>query len=376
VTESRTAAFHIPTLDGIRALSFLLVFVAHAGLHDRVPGGFGVTVFFFLSGYLITTLMRLERERYGRVSLKQFYLRRVLRIFPPFYLVLVLATVAAVTGLLPGGVTLAGVAALALHAGNYWTITQGYVGGPAGTGVYWSLAVEEHFYLLFPLFFIALSRWVRAPVRQALMIYILCTLVLIWRCYLVYGLHVTMNRTYMGTDTRIDSILFGCALAIHGNPAIDGPSRIAEIWWKWLLTPLAAAALLFTFVYRDGSFRETVRYSLQGIALTPIFVAAARYPGWLMFRALNTRVASFLGVLSYSLYLVHYSLIDLVQAHVAAHPVAQGGIALAASIGVAWAIYRLVEKPCAEVRKRLSRDNRRDGRIPAVEGVIALPERP
>src|SRR5437016_5429614 len=82
------AHFYIPSLDGIRAVAFLFVFVAHAGLGNVVPGGFGVTIFFFLSGYLITTLMRREAERSGTVSLRIFYARRFLRIFPPFYLVL------------------------------------------------------------------------------------------------------------------------------------------------------------------------------------------------------------------------------------------------------------------------------------------------
>src|ERR1700733_3673943 len=83
VVTKRTA-LHIPSLDGLRTLSFLIVFTAHAGLDRIVPGGFGVTVFFFLSGYLITTLMRVEAETSGHVSLKHFYLRRALRILPPF----------------------------------------------------------------------------------------------------------------------------------------------------------------------------------------------------------------------------------------------------------------------------------------------------
>src|SRR5271165_2481206 len=91
---------HFPSLDGLRAVSFLLVFLAHAGLDHQVPGGFGVTTFFFLSGFLITSLMRLEAQS-GSVSLKHFYLRRVFRILPPFYLVLALATVLAVLGVVP-----------------------------------------------------------------------------------------------------------------------------------------------------------------------------------------------------------------------------------------------------------------------------------
>jgi peptidoglycan/LPS O-acetylase OafA/YrhL len=354
VKEKRAAPFHIPSLDGIRALAFLTVFVGHAGLADRVPGGFGVTAFFFLSGYLITTLMRMEQEKAGRVSLKQFYLRRTLRILPPFYLVLLVATVAAVTGVLPGGVSGGAVAALALHAGNYWIILNGYAGPPSGPGVYWSLAVEEHFYLVFPLLFIVLSRYLSSRARQALVLYGLCALVLVWRAFLVYGLHVSTDRTYMGSDTRIDSILYGCALALYGNPILDGPSRIAEAVWKWVLVPLGSAGLLFALVYRTPAFRETLRYSIQGLALTPIFIAAVRYPRWLLFRPLNTRVASFLGLLSYSLYLVHYSLLDLVKAHVNAHPVVQGGMALLASIAAAWVIYRVIEKPCAAIRRRLA----------------------
>src|SRR5438132_14220471 len=91
--NKQSSSFYLPSLDGIRAAAVILVFVAHAGLKERIPGNFGVTVFFFLSGYLITTLLRIEHERTGGISLKMFYLRRTLRIFPPFYLVLLLATV-------------------------------------------------------------------------------------------------------------------------------------------------------------------------------------------------------------------------------------------------------------------------------------------
>ena len=70
---------HIPSLDGLRAVSFLLVFAAHAGLEHFVPGGFGVTIFFFLSGFLITTLLRAEFEKNGVISIRHFWLRRTLR---------------------------------------------------------------------------------------------------------------------------------------------------------------------------------------------------------------------------------------------------------------------------------------------------------
>jgi peptidoglycan/LPS O-acetylase OafA/YrhL len=102
VAQKKPKGLHIPSLDGLRAISFLIVFVAHSGLEWIVPGGFGVTVFFYLSGFLITTLMRVEYRRDGTVSLRAFYVRRVLRILPPFYLVLVLAHALTLVHVLPG----------------------------------------------------------------------------------------------------------------------------------------------------------------------------------------------------------------------------------------------------------------------------------
>ena len=82
---------NIPSLDGLRAISILIVLVSHAGYGSVVPGGLGVTIFFFLSGYLITTLLMDERERLGRIHIGKFYLRRVLRLFPPLLVTLAVA---------------------------------------------------------------------------------------------------------------------------------------------------------------------------------------------------------------------------------------------------------------------------------------------
>ena len=346
-------AFHIPSLDGIRAVSFLLVFAAHAGLERIVPGGFGVTVFFFLSGYLITTLMRREREKTSTVSLRQFYLRRALRILPPFYLVLGLASLAASVGVLAGGVSPRALAAQALHLANYWVVLYGYGGQASGTGVYWSLAVEEHFYLVFPLIYLFLSRSGASQRKQANVVWGLAFLVLAWRCVLVYGIGVSTDRTYVASDTRVDSILFGCALALAGNPMLDAPSRMPSWVWKGVLLPAGLFGLLVSFVYRDPAFRETFRYTLQGISLLPIFVVAMRYPTWGPFKLLNHRWASFIGVLSYSLYLVHHVVIRVLDP-LPIGAFGRGLVALALSVALSWLIYRFVEKPCAKLRKRLS----------------------
>ncbi len=344
---------HIPSLDGLRAVSFLLVFVAHAGLDRFVPGGFGVTVFFFLSGFLITTLLRAEFEENGAISIRHFWMRRALRILPPFYLVLgaaVLVSLFIYHSSLSAGV----VASQALQYTNYWIISHGYKGGPLGTGVYWSLAVEEHFYFVFPWVFIALQKLKLSARNQALFLWLVCLVVLLWRMILVFGFHASVERTYLATDTRVDSILFGCALAVWNNPVLD-EVQMHERRWKHLYIPLALLLLGCCLLVRTDAFRETLRYSLQGAALTVLFVAAIRYYRWAPFAWLNNRILVYIGLLSYSLYLLHLAVILAVERSLpAAPPLARGVLALAIAIFLSWLIYTTIERPCARLRKKLS----------------------
>jgi peptidoglycan/LPS O-acetylase OafA/YrhL len=341
-------------------LSFGIVFSAHAGLPLGIPfpGAFGVTVFFFLSGLLITTLLRREMEKKDSISFRNFYLRRVLRILPPFYLVLIGALVATLVLDAPGTVDLGGILAQALHYSNYWIITHGFNGLPDGTGVFWSLAVEEHFYLLFPLAFVGLSHFGMRPHRQAMVLLGVCFAILLWRIYLYsqldMGNPLSKERLEIASDTRFDSILFGCILALNGNPALD-TSRFGERIWKYLFLPLGICGLMFSFVYRDEFFRGTFRYTLQGISLIPVFVCAVRYPTWLPMRFLNLRPVAFIGVLSYSLYLVHQVVLAAI-AHVSPE-LGNGGrglVAFIVSFAIAWVLYVAVEKPCARLRHKLN----------------------
>jgi peptidoglycan/LPS O-acetylase OafA/YrhL len=349
---AKGAGFHIPSLDGIRALSFLLVFVAHAGLGSYVPGGFGVTIFFFLSGYLITTLLRQEYDKTSTISFRGFYLRRTLRIFPPFYLVLLVAVLLTMSGALQAALSAPAVLAQAAYLGNYYAVLNDFVGIAPGTAIFWSLAVEEHFYLVFPLVYLLLRRRVAAPGRQALILAATCAAVLIWRCALVYGMGQPDLRTYVATDTRIDSILFGCILAIYGNPMFD-TSRFSRRAWLLGLAPLGLALLAFTLAFRDEQFRETFRYTLQGIALIPIFVVAVRYPQIWPFSWLNLRWVRFMGTLSYSLYLVHQVYLFLLEQHTGLPALAQAIIALGLSVLTATAIYYSLELPLARMRRRM-----------------------
>lgn len=351
-----SVSVRIPSLDGIRGLSFLIVFIAHAGLDRIIPGGFGVTVFFFLSGYLITTLLRMEFAHNGQVNLKHFWLRRVLRILPPFYLVLMLAALLTATVDFPDArVTAPALTAQLLHFTNYWSIWHGYDGQPVGTGVYWSLAVEEHFYLLFPWLFIAMQKQRLSGRSQALLLWTLCLVELLWRCALVLHWHTPTDRTYMGSDTRMDSILFGCALAVWNNPVLDTSQPASTRVWKWLLLPGSLLLLAICLVVRNEAFRETLRYSLQGIGLTVLFHGTIRFSQWPAFRWLGTPWLVFIGTLSYTLYLVHYTTLFAVEHALPQVPaVLQGALAFGISMLLAWASYTWVEKPCARLRKRLS----------------------
>ncbi len=344
---------YIPSLDGMRAVAFFIVFLAHARLGSPFPGNFGVTLFFFLSGYLITTLMRIEFAETGRVDLVQFYLRRSLRILPPFYLVLLTTAALVNAGVFVGDAFLTPVLMQAIHLSNYQLIWNGYLGYPLGTYAYWSLAVEEHFYVVFPWVYVLLRRGGIEPRTQALVLAAICAIALVWRGVLVFAMDVSIDRTYIATDTRIDSILFGCILAIYGNPVLER-NRLATPQYARILCPIAALVLFATFVIPGTAFRETARYTIQGMAIFPLFVAAVRSPDWGIFRVLNLAPVRFLGGLSFSLYLLHEVAIYNVYDRFGVPRAVEAGLALALSLVVAIAIHYGVERPLVRVRRRLS----------------------
>jgi len=346
----------IPSLDGLRAASFFLVFLGHAGLPFMpvaIPAGFGVTVFFFLSGYLITTLLRLEVEQHRTINFKHFYLRRLLRIWPPFYLVLGAACALTLGGALGGEFEVPSVAAQALHYCNYWLIEHTAKGMPPGTVVYWSLAVEEHFYLVFPALFMLLVRARFTGKQQRATFLALCAGVLVWRLVLIHVLGASFERTYLASDTRFDSMLFGCSLAVAGNPALDLAKKDRPSLADVAFFVAGIAVLLASFLYRSEVFRETFRYTVQGLALYPVFVTAVRFPKWGPIRVLNLRFMKYLGSISYSLYLVHHVILIAVERRWP-QPEIAGPLALAIAIAVSSAIWFSIERPFANLRKRLT----------------------
>jgi peptidoglycan/LPS O-acetylase OafA/YrhL len=340
----------IPSLDGIRAISVALVFFSHNGLGDVVPGGLGVTIFFVLSGFLITTLMRGEFAESGTVSFRAFYLRRFLRLIPPLLVVTCISVAASLIAGIGSPFTPGGLASVLLYFSNYFQIFHGASSQPPGLGVTWSLAVEEHYYLLYPPLAVALLRLGR-PAVSATILAVICALVLGWRCWLMsHG----GSTEYLGiaTDTRVDAILIGCVLAMLRNPWIEPhrSSRGADL----TLAGLCIALLVATLLWRSEFFRFTWRYTLQSTAIAGLlYLAVARAKSW-PWRWLNAAPLVYLGTVSYTIYLVHYLMIDWTLARLPpGNPVLVAIVAAALTLSIAELMRRCVEKPCAAVRRRL-----------------------
>jgi hypothetical protein len=175
-----------------------------------------------LSGYLITTLMRIEQSRNGGISYRGFYLRRLLRLMPPLFIVVAAAGLLSALSVIDGGFTPGGMSSALFYFGNYHVISNDFRGMPAGIGLVWSLAIEEHYYLFYPPLAALMLRVGRVGLSVTVLS-ILCAAVLTWRYWLVFHGGSEAYLT-MATDTRVDAILVGCLMALLRNPWLDPSS--------------------------------------------------------------------------------------------------------------------------------------------------------
>lgn len=344
----------IPSLNGIRALAFGLVFLSHAGLEHLVPGRFGVMVFFVLSGYLITTLLLREQEKTGRIALRNFYLRRILRLMPPLVVVLALIWLLHLSGLTQRDYDPMAFVSYLAYFGNYFIIAAEFEGVPIGTGVLWSLAVEEHFYLLYPLLFVSLIVPASRNQRIGLLIG-LCLVALVWRAVLLGLMDASTLYLESATDTRFDSLLFGCLLAVGWNPMAP-TARDPGFVPGLLLGGLCLLVLGASFFVGTRWFDEVLRPTVHGLALAPLFYLSILHADKGPYRWLNSRLLNYLGLISYSLYLCHEALIGLLNEYLKADygELVTAPVALLLAIALSDLIRRWVEDPFAAVRRRLS----------------------
>jgi peptidoglycan/LPS O-acetylase OafA/YrhL len=308
---TRTPSYdYIPTLDGLRAIAILLVLIAHFGFEHWVPGGFGVTLFFFISGFLISRQLSCELANTGKIDFNAFYMRRIVRLFPALAVMIVLSTALFIC--FGGMVKAPEILSALLYMANYYDLYVMYHSNLAGVrhpfSILWSLAIEEHFYILFPFFCAFL--YPKANRYNMALLALLAT-ALLWRLYLwdlctsqECGLRGT-DRFYKATDTRFDSILYGVFLT----------ALLAQGRWVLIKNFLASniafiaglSLLLLTFVIRTDVFREILRYTLQGIALMPILTSLLFSSRFEFLRGiLASRPMLLIGRWSYSLYLYHW----------------------------------------------------------------------
>ncbi len=339
--------YHVKELDGLRAVSILAVLSGHLEVFQPAPAALGVTIFFFISGYLITSLMRKEFQDSGTVSIRNFYIRRTLRIVPPLWLTFAFCLLMIALGILEAKVSLYPVLLQLFFFANYahlWSLEEGGIPGIS----MWSLAVEEHFYLLFPLIFTFFLS--KLTLRNAAIICALaCVAVLAVRFYTYFGYPEYNARIYFWSHTRFDAILAGCCLALWNNPIMDKrPWRPSHLAFG-----LACVALALTVVFRDVEFRATIRYSIHCIIFYVMFAYILAGHNWTR-SLLNNPVMQQIGLYSYTIYLIHVPMLIIVDQNFGWMPHWILSLStIVATIAFAALMHAFVEKPIAALRKRM-----------------------
>jgi peptidoglycan/LPS O-acetylase OafA/YrhL len=293
----------LPSLNGLRAISITIVILFHLFRFNirldqdtmlRIPlfnGRFGVNVFFVISGFLITSLLLNEEEQAGSISLRNFYSRRVLRIFPAYFFLLFVYFILQSAGYLhiPGMAWLT-----ALTYTKYLSYGEFYISHA------WSLSIEENFYLFWPMVFLAGDK-----VRKDVATYLILIVPLI-RLFIYYNPLQWVSE--QSIFIRIDSIATGCYIALyrkeilarldhHWNRCFYG-SLFAIFLVPWLSYLCAGTYLRFVFVL-FGELTGTI--ANVAIAIIMLYSVYGPKGGW--HKLLNSKAFNYVGILSYSLYL-------------------------------------------------------------------------
>jgi peptidoglycan/LPS O-acetylase OafA/YrhL len=335
-TQSLTRG-RIPSLDGMRGICILLVLGSHTVGSSNFPkfyflGGLaaiGLVVFFVLSGFLITTVLMREQGRSGTISLKNFYIRRFLRIFPVAYLyiaVIALLSFLGIIGLRPHDLGFAVSYLMDFHHDRAWYL-----------GHLWYLTVEEQFYLLWPATIVILG------FRRGFFLAIAALAFIPFSRIAISRLLPTMSTSFEVPDGTA-SILTGCVLALSFQWMTSKRVFISHLFSIALLG--AVALRLYTW---------NVGYSVHGLSyVINILIALAVFrciaiPGDRLGRILNSRALMFVGGLSYSIYVWQQLFLPPVP------PGSSFPLNLIAAIATALCSFYLIERPCLKLKNRFTR---------------------
>jgi peptidoglycan/LPS O-acetylase OafA/YrhL len=361
---------HAHGLDGIRALAVSAVVGYHLGVPGLDGGLLGVSVFFTLSGYLITSLLLAEQAARGSIALGPFWIRRARRLLPAAWALLASVLIAAAAARHPKLGDWARQALFALlYVANWATIARGddyfsRFAGPGPLDHLWSLAIEEQFYLVWPTVALGLSRLRSRRTALALLGAMIAasTLTLAW-------LHdptaVNNTRAYEGTDARAAALLVG-AMAAWLAPfdrlgASPGSRRLDALGAASFVVVVACVAGIDergSFFYRGGELLLSVA--------TACWVVAVAHPSSLLARALSSAPLRWLGDRSYGIYLWHMPVIALVSG---GGPVVEGVARVALTLALSAASYAWLEEP---IRRRHPLTGPRARRLAAVVPVAVL----
>jgi peptidoglycan/LPS O-acetylase OafA/YrhL len=345
---------YVPGLDGVRAIAVAAVVGYHLGA-PWLPGGLlGVGVFFTLSGYLITTILLTTWDRSGNLDLSHFWLRRARRLLPALIMVLIVVLVA--TPVLDNDVLPErGIEALAavFYVSNWVTIASEVsyfqrFSGPGPLDHLWSLAVEEQFYLLWPLVLLLLIKTLRSRLDRMAQVTLGLAIVSFLLMLLLAAPGFDNSRAYQGTDARAGGLLIGAALAMVWPPTQQASKIDAN---RRLMVDLSGAAALVIII---SLFVFTNEYSMWlcrgGILLlslaTAVLIAAAVHPASVVGPVLGVLPLRWIGERSYGIYLWHLPVVAFMpQTMLAPQPLVRAGVQLALIILLSALSWALLENP-------------------------------
>ena len=349
--SGRPSHAYRPHLDGLRALAVYLVVLYHAGAGRFTGGYIGVDVFFVLSGFLVTQLLLRDFAARGSIRFGRFYSRRFLRLLPAAFVTLLVtaAVYTAIASKIEVSDAVGSFKAAFLYSANWYFIHQarGYFGADVSTNPvlhFWSLAVEEQFYLLWPLVLGAMFLVTRRldPGRRMRAIRIAVAVGAVASAVWALSLRTSNpDHAYYGTDTRAYELLAGALLALL--PALIVSAARYRRWMRIVTTASVGALIVIasSYVHLDAIER--------GIAVTittcAILIAIEASAGGIVKRALSSSPVVYLGKISYGTYLWHWLVIIVMLRSFHASHVATVAIACLVATALASLSFEMLEQP-------------------------------